>query len=82
MAKTGGAFAVFYLMVVISINLGIFNLLPLPALDGGHILLILIEMVTRRKVPPKVAGLIDFVGLSLLLLLMVAVTFKDIFALF
>lgn len=82
MAKTGGAFAVFYLMVVISINLGIFNLLPLPALDGGHILLILIEMVTRRKVPPKVAGLIDFVGLFLLLLLMVAVTFKDIFALF
>ena len=82
MAKTGGAFAVFYVMVVISINLGIFNLLPLPALDGGHIFLILIEMVTRRKVPPNVAGLIDFVGLFLLLLLMVAVTFKDIFALF
>ncbi|MBO5790138.1 MAG: site-2 protease family protein [Clostridia bacterium] len=82
MAKTGGAFAVFYVAVVISINLGIFNLLPLPALDGGHILLILIEMVTRRKVPPNVAGIIDMVGLFLLLSLMVAVTFKDIFALF
>lgn len=82
MAKTGGAFAVLYVTVIISINLGIFNLLPLPALDGGHILLILIEMVTRRKVPPKVAGLVDMVGLLLLMILMVAVTFKDIFALF
>ncbi|MBO5788664.1 MAG: site-2 protease family protein, partial [Clostridia bacterium] len=41
------------MVVVISVNLGIFNLLPLPALDGGHLLLILIEMVTRKKVSPK-----------------------------
>lgn len=80
--RTGGLYALANITVIISINLGIFNLLPLPALDGGHILLNLVEIVTRKKVPQKISAIVDAVGLLLLLLLMVVVTFKDIFMLF
>ena len=72
----------FFLMALISVNLGIFNLLPLPALDGGHIFYTLIELVTRRRLPEKVVGILDSVGLILLMGLMVVVALKDIFALF
>ncbi len=81
-AKNYGPDMVLYLAALISVNLGIFNLLPLPALDGGHIFYTLCELITRRRLPPKVIGVIDLVGLFLLLGLMVVVTFKDIFALF
>jgi regulator of sigma E protease len=80
-AKMGPS-TLFYLMALISVNLGIFNLLPLPALDGGHIFYTLIEIVTRRRLPEKVVGILDMVGLVLLMGLMVIVAFKDIFALF
>lgn len=63
---------------IISINLGLFNLLPFPALDGGHLLFILIEMCTGKKVPAKVGAIIDAVGLLLLFALMIFVTFQDI----
>lgn len=71
-----------YLTVVISINLGIVNLLPLPALDGGRLVFILIEMITRRPVSQKIEGLVHFVGIVLLLGLTVLVAFKDIVSLF
>ncbi len=72
------------LMVVafISINLGIMNLLPFPALDGGRILLLLIEAIRRKPLNPKVEVALNGVGLVLLMGLMIAVTFKDIINLF
>ncbi len=72
----------FYLVALISVNLGIFNLLPLPALDGGHLLYTAIELVTRKKLPSKVIGIIDTVGFILLFGLMIVVTGKDIIGLF
>ncbi len=72
----------FYLVALISVNLGIFNLLPLPALDGGHLLYTLIEMITRKKLPPKVIGIIDTIGFIILFGFMIFVTGKDIIGLF
>ena len=69
------------LTALVSVNLGIFNLLPLPALDGGHILYTLLELVSRRRLPAKAIQIIDSVGMILLLGLMVVVTAKDIFTL-
>lgn len=69
-------------VAVISINLGIVNLFPIPALDGGRIVFILIEMIFRRPVPQKYEGIIHFVGIVLLMGLMILILFKDIFALF
>lgn len=66
----------------ITINVGIFNLLPLPALDGGRIFCRIIEAVIRRRINPKVEGVIHFAGLALLILLMIAVTFNDVIKLF
>lgn len=67
-----------YIMQIIAVNLGIVNLLPLPALDGGRILFLLIELIFRRRVPPKYEGWVHAGGLVLLLLLMAAVTVQDI----
>ncbi len=69
------------IMALITINLGIANLLPLPALDGGRLLFILIEMITRKPVPQKFEGLVHTVGFMILLGLMLLVTAKDIFTL-
>ena len=70
------------LVAVISINLGIVNLFPVPALDGGRIVFILIEMIFRRPVPQKYEGVIHFVGIIILFALMILVLFKDLFTLF
>ncbi len=72
----------FALISFISINLGIFNLLPLPALDGGHVFYTFIELVTRRRLPARVIGIIDAVGLVILFGFMIVVTGKDIIGLF
>lgn len=82
-AMEGGQFLpVLNLVVIISINLGFMNLLPIPALDGGRMLTIFIEMVTKKKLPPKVEATINAVGLMILLGLSVIILFKDIFTLF
>ena len=70
------------LVTLITVNVGIFNLLPLPALDGGRLIFLIIEGVTRHKVPAKYEGWIHAVGFLLLLLLMVFVTFGDIARIF
>lgn len=70
------------LIGMISINLGVFNLLPLPALDGGRILFTLIEMIFRKPVSRKVEGIIHTAGFVLLIGLMIFVFAKDIFSLF
>ena len=67
-----------HMMALISINIGIFNLLPLPALDGGRLFFLFIELIFRKKVPAKYEGWVHAVGLALLMLLMLAVTFSDI----
>ncbi len=81
-AAKSGLQNVVYLAVVISMNLGIFNLLPIPALDGGRLVFILFEMISRRRLDPKIEGYIHFGGIVLLMLLMVLITAKDIVSLF
>ncbi len=73
-----GILPLLYMVVVISINLGVMNLLPVPALDGGRIITILIEIVTRKKIPAKVERIINGVGLVALLTLSAVVLVKDI----
>ena len=70
------------LAAMITVNVGIFNLLPLPALDGGRLLFLVIEGITRRKVPAKYEGIVHLVGMLLLFALMIVVTFSDIFRIF
>ena len=71
-----------YFAALIAINLGVFNLLPIPALDGGRIFFLLIEAVRGKPISPDVEGKIHTVALVFLLALSVFVLFKDIFALF
>ncbi len=77
-AVDGGAEDVLSLSSLIAINLGICNLLPFPALDGGRILFLIIEAIRRKPLSREVEGYINFAGLALLMLLMLAVTFLDI----
>ncbi|MBQ6947412.1 MAG: site-2 protease family protein, partial [Clostridia bacterium] len=72
----------FLMMAMISINLGIVNLLPFPALDGGRIVLLGYEAIFRRKLNEKVEMIINTVGFGALMLLMVLITIKDIINLF
>ena len=81
-AAAGGFSSFLYIFVVITINLGVFNLFPIPALDGGRLLFLLIEAVIRRPVNKTVEGYIHLVGLFLMLGLIVFVTFNDILRLF
>jgi len=70
-----------YLLMItalISINLGVVNLIPFPALDGGRVLFVIIESITRRRISPKFSNTVNAVGFVLLMVLMVAVTYKDI----
>ncbi len=71
----------YVLLALIAINIGLFNLLPLPALDGGRLLFILIEMIARKPVPRKFEGWVHAVGMVLLLALMAFVSFSDIWKL-
>ena len=77
-AAAAGFTSLLYIVVLISINLGVMNLLPIPALDGGRILTILIEMITGKKLPAKVEGMINGVGLMLLLGLSAVILVKDV----
>ena len=76
-----GFVPVLNLIVIISINLGVMNLLPIPALDGGHIFIYLIEVVRRKPMKRELEGIINLVGLVLMLALAVLVAIKDIIAL-
>lgn len=81
-AVSQGLLSVLNLIVIISINLGFMNLLPIPALDGGRLIVLLVEMIFRKKLPPKVEAAINSIGLAALLLLSVIIMVKDIFTLF
>ena len=66
------------ILAVITVNLGVFNLLPLPALDGGRIFFMVIELLRGKPINQKVEGIIHAVGMGLLFLLMIIVTYNDI----
>lgn len=66
------------IVVLLSVNLGILNLLPLPALDGGRLLFMLVEVVRGKPVPPEKEGMVHFAGLVVLMVLMVFIMYNDI----
>lgn len=76
-AKTG-ILPLINLLGIISVNLAVLNIIPFPALDGGRLLFIIIEAVLGKKVAPKVEGVIHSVGMAILLLAILAITFKDV----
>ena len=80
-ASATGFAALLSLTAIISINLALINLIPVPALDGGRLLFVGIEAITRRPIPAAVAGTMNAVGFGLLILLMVVVTISDVFKL-
>ena len=81
-AKPDGAFYVWINMinfaVLLSANLGVLNLIPFPALDGGRIFLLLVEAIRRKPIPPEKEGIVNLIGFVLLMILMVVVLYNDI----
>lgn len=71
-----------YIAVLLSVNLGILNLLPLPALDGGRLVFMLVEVVRGKPVPPEKEGIVHFIGMVLFLILAVFVLFNDLSRIF
>lgn len=77
-ASAAGLRTFLLLVAYITINVGVFNLLPLPALDGGRLLFVIIEMIFRRPVPTRYEAWVHRVGIILLLGLIVLITYSDI----
>lgn len=77
-AASQGLSSLLMITVLITVNLGVFNLLPIPALDGGRLFFLIIEAIRRKPINPKYEGYVHAAGLILLLALIVFVTFGDI----
>lgn len=77
-AAKSGFWNLMYFTAFISVNLAVFNLLPFPALDGGWTVILLIELITRKKVPEKIVATVNYIGIMALFGLMILVTVKDI----
>ena len=77
-SKTGGILSFIYFMALLSVNLGLINLLPIPVLDGGHVVIFIIEMITRRELKTEIKEYIFKFGLLLILGIMVLATWNDI----
>lgn len=77
-SKTNGVLEFFNLMGIICLAVGIANIMPFPPLDGGKIVIVLGEAITRRKISEKVELIISYIGFGLLILLTIVVTFNDI----
>ena len=80
-AKLGFTYLIMF-TAIISINLGVLNLVPFPALDGGRILFVIIESIIRKPIKPIVANTINTIGFGLLMILIIVVTYKDIVKIF
>lgn len=80
-AASQGGTSFLYMVVVITMNLGVMNLLPFPALDGGRLIFLIIELIRRKPMKPEIEGYINFAGLIVLFALMILITFKDIIGL-
>lgn len=79
-AKTGlaGFMSLLQLATLLTVNLGVFNLLPIPALDGGRIFFVLVEMVRRKPLPPEKEGLVHLIGFALLILFSLFIAYMDV----
>jgi len=77
-----GMQSILYLIAFLSINVGVINLIPFPAFDGGRILFLIIEKITKKSIPTNVENAINNIGFLLLIALMLYVTFNDILRLF
>lgn len=77
-AASLGVNGVLNFLALLSINLGIVNLLPIPALDGGKLLLNIIESIIRRPIPERAEGVVTLIGFAFLLILMILVTWNDV----
>ena len=80
-AAGAGFSSLLYIVTLISINLGVMNLLPIPALDGGRLICVTFELITRKRLPRKLEATINAVGLILLLALSAVIMIKDVFQL-
>ncbi len=80
-AQAGGA-TLLYLVAVITINLGVFNLLPVPALDGGRLLFLIIELFRGKPINRNLEGYVHFIGILVLFALMALISIKDVIGLF
>lgn len=72
---------ILYIMMIITVNLGVVNMLPFPALDGGRFLFLLIEAIFKKPIPRKAEAFVNAAGLALLLLFMLIITVKDVWQL-
>ncbi len=63
---------------MLSLNLGLINLFPFPALDGSRIVFILIELIIRRPIPPDKEGMVHYIGFIILIALILLITYNDI----
>ncbi|MDB5265987.1 MAG: metalloprotease RseP [Parcubacteria group bacterium] len=81
-AYSQGITSLLTITALISINLALINIIPIPALDGGRLLFVIIEAVIRKPIKPRIAQTVNMVGFALLILLMVLVSAHDIFKLF
>lgn len=79
-AKTGwaGFLSLLQLATLLTVNLGVFNLLPIPALDGGRIFFVLIELIRRKPLPPEKEGMVHMIGFALLILLSLFIAYMDV----
>ena len=76
--KSQGINTLLYLTAYLSINVAIINLIPIPVFDGGRVLILLIEKITRRKSSENLEAILNYIGFALMILLMLYVTFNDI----
>ena len=76
-AKTDG-FTFIYIVTILTINLGVFNLIPFPALDGGRFLFLIIEGIRKKPINKNVEAYINFAGIIILFAFMIFVSFKDV----
>ena len=81
-AAKEGFLNLLYIVSVLSINLGVFNLLPFPALDGGRFLFLIVEGIRRKPINRNVESYVNFIGIMVLFAFMIFVTVKDVFKLF
>lgn len=80
--QSGGVRSYLQLAALISVNLGIFNMLPIPGLDGSKLIFLLVEKIRGKRIPPEKESIVVLIGFGLLLLLMVLVMYQDIVRLF
>ena len=64
--------------ILLSANLGVMNLLPIPAMDGGRLVFLILEAIRGKRIPPEKEGMVHFAGFVALMLLMVFVLFNDL----